>query len=58
MAAVGALQPDLYVTLADEVGGDAKPKRVAAAVARTGKVGEGYACFESVQHGERGRDGR
>lgn len=40
MAAVQALQPDLYVTLCDEVTSDAKPKRVTTAVNRTLKVGQ------------------
>ncbi|KXZ48657.1 hypothetical protein GPECTOR_26g560 [Gonium pectorale] len=35
METVAALQPDLYVTLCDEVTADAKPKRVAASVKRT-----------------------
>ncbi|WIA41169.1 hypothetical protein OEZ86_004784 [Tetradesmus obliquus] len=35
MQAIAALQPDMYVALADEVPGDARPKRVGQSVDRT-----------------------
>lgn len=46
MEAVAALQPELYVTLADEITADAKPKRVQTSVDRTSKVSlSGAQCW-------------
>ncbi|KAF6252340.1 tRNA-guanine(15) transglycosylase-like protein [Scenedesmus sp. NREL 46B-D3] len=45
MQAIAALQPDMYVALADEVPGDARPKRVGQSVDRTIKW-----LDECIQH--------
>jgi hypothetical protein len=39
MEAVAAIQPELYVSVADEVTAEAKGKRLQASVDRTSKVG-------------------
>jgi hypothetical protein len=35
MQAIHAMQPDMFVAMADEVAADAKPKRLTASVDRT-----------------------